>query len=366
MTHRPRWWSLTILTVLLAVLAAACSDVDEGSNDGGTSGSDGGATTADCGSDTINIAVNPWTGSAVNANVAKVIMEQELGCTVELVDIDEFAQFPALSTGDLDATLEVWPSGHAKDYKNYIDGGQGVIDGGELGVIGKIGWYIPTYMLDEHPELATWEGFKDNADAVRDGRDRSPKGQLLDGDPSFVSYDEEIVENLGLNFEVVLAGTEAAELAAAQEGLRRRRSRSCSTSARRTGRTQKYDLTAVELPAYTEECGQAAADETGGYACEYPEDVLYKAFNEDLQTKAPAAFEFLSAMSYDNDEQELGRARDRCRRHGPGRGRTDVGRREPPTLAGLAAHVVSSAPRTRVRRRGRPAWAALRHPRRGR
>src|SRR6187549_608504 len=148
MTHRPRWWSLTILTVLLAVLAAACSDVDEGSNDGGTSGSDG-ATTADCGSDTVNIAVNPWTGSAVNANVAKVIMEQELGCTVELTDIDEFAQFPALSTGDLDATLEVWPSGHAKDYKKYIDGGQGVIDGGELGVIGKIGWYIPTYMLDE-------------------------------------------------------------------------------------------------------------------------------------------------------------------------------------------------------------------------
>ena len=116
MTHRPRWWSLTILTVLLAVLAAACSDVDEGSNDGGTTGSDGGTTTADCGSDTVNIAVNPWTGSAVNANVAKVIMEQELGCTVELTDIDEFAQFPALSTGDLDATLEVWPSGHAKDY----------------------------------------------------------------------------------------------------------------------------------------------------------------------------------------------------------------------------------------------------------
>ncbi len=67
---------------------------------------------------------------------------------------------------------------------------------------------------------------------------------------------------------------------------------------------QKYDLTAVELPAYTEECGQAAADETGGYACEYPEDVLYKAFNEDLQTKAPAAFDFLSAMSYDNAAQE--------------------------------------------------------------
>jgi glycine betaine/proline transport system substrate-binding protein len=302
MTHRPRWWSLTILTVLLAVLAAACSDVDEGSNDGGTTGSDGGATTADCGSDTVNIAVNPWTGSAVNANVAKVIMEQELGCTVELTDIDEFAQFPALSTGDLDATLEVWPSGHAKDYKKYIDGGQGVIDGGELGVIGKIGWYIPTYMLDEHPELATWEGLNANADLFATA-ETSPKGQMLDGDPSFTSYDAEIVENLGLNYEVVVAGTETAELAqlkkayAAQEPL-------LFYFYTPHWANQKYDLTAVELPAYTEECGQAAADETGGYACEYPEDVLYKAFNEDLQTKAPAAFDFLSAMSYDNAAQE--------------------------------------------------------------
>jgi len=92
MTHRPRWWSLTILTVLLAVLAAACSDVDEGgSSDGGTAGSDGGTTTADCGSDTVNIAVNPWTGSAVNANVAKVIMEQELGCTVNRMEGDVVA-----------------------------------------------------------------------------------------------------------------------------------------------------------------------------------------------------------------------------------------------------------------------------------
>ena len=30
---------------------------------------------------------------------------------------------------------------------------------------------------------------------------------------------------------------------------------------------------------------------------------LYKAFNADLQTDAPAAFAFLSAMSYTNDDQ---------------------------------------------------------------
>ena len=34
----------------------------------------------------IKLAVNPWTGSAVNANVAKVVLESKLGTPTELVD----------------------------------------------------------------------------------------------------------------------------------------------------------------------------------------------------------------------------------------------------------------------------------------
>jgi glycine betaine/proline transport system substrate-binding protein len=298
MTQRPRWWSLVIAGAVLTLLAAACSDVQE---DPGAAPS-GGASTADCGSDTVTIAVNPWTGSAVNANVAKALMEQELGCTVELVDIDESAQFPAMSTGDLDATLEIWPSGHAEDFKKYIDGNQGVVDAGELGVVGKIGWYIPTYMLDQYPELATWEGLNQNAELFATPA-TAPKGQMLDGDPSFVSYDEEIVKNLGLNFEVVVAGTETAELAQVKKAYANQEPILFYFYTPHWA-NQKYDFTEVKLPAYTDACGQAAADGTGGVDCDYPEDVLYKAFNEDLQTKAPAAYEFMTNMSYDNATQE--------------------------------------------------------------
>ncbi len=42
------------------------------------------------------------------------------GYTVKTTKIDEYAQFPALANGQSSATLEVWPSGHAKDYKKYI------------------------------------------------------------------------------------------------------------------------------------------------------------------------------------------------------------------------------------------------------
>ena len=237
MTTDPGGASLTILTVLLAVLAAACSDVDEGSNDGGTSGSDGGTTTADCGSDTVNIAVNPWTGSAVNANVAKVIMETGAGVHGRARSTSTSSRSsrpcpPATSTPRSRCGRPVT----RRTTRSTSTVAKGVIDGGELGVIGKIGWYIPTYMLDEHPELATWEGLNDNADLFATA-ETSPKGQMLDGDPSFVSYDAEIVENLGLNYEVVVAGTETAELASSRRPTPPR-SRCCSTSTRRTGRTR--------------------------------------------------------------------------------------------------------------------------------
>ncbi|MCY4370321.1 MAG: hypothetical protein OXF41_13135, partial [bacterium] len=61
---------------------------------------------------TIRLAVNPWNGSAVNVAVAKQLLESEFGYTVETVDIDENAQWAAINTGDLHASLEVWPSGH--------------------------------------------------------------------------------------------------------------------------------------------------------------------------------------------------------------------------------------------------------------
>ena len=303
MTHRPRWWSFAILTVLLAVLAAACSDVDEGGNDGGATGSDGGTTTADCGSDTVNIAVNPWTGSAVNANVAKVLMEKELGCTVELVGHRRVRTVPGAVHGR--------PRRHARGVA--VRSREGLQEVHRRRPRGHRRWRA---RRDRQDRVVRPDLHARRAPRAGDlGRAQRQRGSVRDG-------------------RDLAQGSDAGrrpELRVLRRRHRRRTSDSTTRSwwpapRRQSWRSsrrptpneepllfyfytphwanQKYDLTAVELPAYTEECGQAAADETGGYACEYPEDVLYKAFNQDLQTKAPAAFEFLSAMSYDNAAQE--------------------------------------------------------------
>ena len=143
-----------------------------------------------------------------------------LGTPVELVDIDENATWPGLDAGDLDAVLEVWPSGHVDDYETYVTDKATVVDLGELGPVAKIGWYVPSYVLEEHPELATWEGLKDPELAtIFATAETGDKGQFLMGDPSYVSYDEQIIANLELPLQFVVAGSEAAEITAVQQAV---------------------------------------------------------------------------------------------------------------------------------------------------
>ena len=234
----------------------------------------------------------------------------------------------------------MWPSGHAKDYKKYIDAGNGVVDGGQLGVIGQIGWWIPTYMLTDHPELATWEGIKGN-EAMFQTSESGDAGQLLDGDPSYVTFDQNIADNLGLNLKVVYAGSEAAELTELKTAYNAQKPILMYFWTPHWAQ-EKYDLTMVQLPEVTPECEQAAADGTDAYACAYPQDDLYKAFNQDLQTKAPAAFAFLSAMSVDQRRSER-RGPGHQRRAGPGSGGAGMDRPEPRRVAALGRRRSRSA-----------------------
>ena len=307
---RDRSWTLVALVAVFALAMAACSDVDEEPSGGGGTETGGTATggtepsVAQCGSDTIVLAVNPWVGAAANANVAKNIMESEMGCTVELQEVNESAQFPAMADGDVDATLEVWPSGHGKDRKDYIDGAGTVVDAGLLGIIGNIGWFTPSYVVENNPDYATWEGFKENADEFATA-ETGDKGRFLGADTTYSIFDEAIIASLGLDLEVVYSGSEAASLAALDKAYANEDPILMYWWTPQWANA-KYDLVEVELPAYTEECGQiATADPEAavGYNCDYAEDVLYKAFSAELETKDPAAFAFLSSFSWTADDQ---------------------------------------------------------------
>lgn len=276
----------------LLVVAAGCGSSSK-------SGSSGGSGAA------ISLAVNPWTGSAVNANVAKIVLESKLGTKTTLVDIDEKATWPGLDSGTLDAVLEVWPSGHTADFKTYITDKKSVVEIGKLGPQAKIGWYIPTAMLKDHPTLATSEGFKDpaNAKLFSTAESGNDLGQFLMGDPSYVSYDEQIIKNLALPLKFVVAGSEAAEITAIQQAVKDNKPLLLQFWQPHWLWATGVALTEVKLPAVTDACLASAAANDGKYACDYPVDVLYKAASAKLKAKNAKAFGFLSKLQLTTDQQ---------------------------------------------------------------
>ena len=277
-----RGWTLASLLAGLALAVSGCA----------------GAATP---KPTIKLAENPWSASSLNVNVAKLLLEQKLGYKVELVAIDENAQFPALSKGDLSASLEVWPSGHSDNVKTYVDDQKVVENLGELGVVGKISWYVPKYVVDEHPALATSEGFKDPANATLfKTAETGEKGQFLAGDPAWVQYDEDIIKNLGLDLQVVRAGSEQAVLAAVDSAYSRKEPILFYFWTPHSIHA-KYDLTPVKLPDYSAACYDKAT--SGGVDCDYPPDALFKIAWSGLKDAAPEAYTLLKNMNYTNDDQ---------------------------------------------------------------
>jgi glycine betaine/proline transport system substrate-binding protein len=284
---RKGWRALSLLTVL-ALVAAACAPAAAPS-----------PTAAP--KITIKLAENSWTGSSINVNVAKILLEEQLGYEVEIVTIDERNQWPALASGDLSASLEVWPSGHGEAMQQYIEDQKVVENIGELGVVGKIGWYIPTYMVDQHPELATWEGFAnpDNA-ALFKTAESGDAGQFLAGDPAWVQYDADIIKNLDLNLQIVQAGSEQAILAALDAAYSRQEPVLFYFWTPHSIHA-KYQLTEVQLPDYSDDC--YAKTSSGGVDCDYPPDVLLKVAWAGLKDAAPDAYEFLKNFQYTNQDQ---------------------------------------------------------------
>lgn len=272
------------LVVVGSLFMAACGSSDSNTSGGGT--------------ETIRIARNNWTASAIDVEIVKQLIEKQLGNPVEIVDIDENAMFAGLSSGELDANVELWPSGISADEQAYIDD-KSVVDMGKLGAVGKIGWFVPQYAIDKYPSLATWEGLKDPevAKAFATAATGS-NGRFLGMDPSFSQYDEQIITNLKLPFTVQYSGSEAATQAEIQSraALEEPVLMYYWTPSAAVG---KYNLKNVALPAPTVDCAKDPAKCDG----DYPEDVLIKVASAKLESKDSKVFSFIKKFTLTTDDQ---------------------------------------------------------------
>jgi glycine betaine/proline transport system substrate-binding protein len=288
---------IVVLVLALALGLGACGEKKEetASSGGGASGG------KDCGNVTIN--ENAWAGSTANVYIAKAVLEDKLGCKVDITKIAEIPVFQAMADGKVDAVLEDWQ--HTDEYKKYIDQAGTVVQGGPLGVEGHIGWFIPKYLMDEHPEFATWEGLK-GKESVFKTAESGDQGMFLGGDPSYVQKDKELIEALGLNLKHVTAGAEPAQVARWSQ-LYKQKKPVLFYWYTPQYLNQEYDLAEVKLPERTPDCKDDA--KAGGdpeqYKCAYDVTIINKLFSKKFADSGSPAYPVLKKMKLTNEDQEL-------------------------------------------------------------
>ncbi|MEU2561641.1 ABC transporter substrate-binding protein [Streptomyces longispororuber] len=247
------------------------------------------------GAKTVTLSVQSWVGAQADVAVAKRILEKELGYRVDTVQIDEVPAWDALSQGRVDAIMEDW--GHPEQEQRYVKDKKTIVPGGDVGVTGHIGWYVPTYFAKKHPDVTDWKNLNKYAKDFRTP-ESGGKGQLMDGSPSYVTNDKALVKNLGLDYKVVFAGSEAAQITQIEQFAKQKKP-FLTYWYEPQWLFEKVPMTEVELPAYKEGCDADPAK----IRCAYPHTPLQKYLNADFAENGGKAAEFLKNFRWSESDQ---------------------------------------------------------------
>ena len=126
----------------------------------------------------VTIAEMTWQSAAVLAHLDAQILSTGYGCNVELVPGDTMPTGTSMiEKGEPDIAPELWTNGLGPLLKPAVEEGR-IASAGESIAGGAIeSLWIPKYMLDAHPELATIDGVIANPQLFPDPEDPS-KGAL--------------------------------------------------------------------------------------------------------------------------------------------------------------------------------------------
>jgi glycine betaine/proline transport system substrate-binding protein len=178
----------------------------------------GGANAAES-QDPIKLTIHDWTGQYITTHIMGDVLTS-MGYNVEYVQADYLAQFAGLETGDLTVAMEIWQTTGKEAMDTSLKTGK-TIDLGETGMEAKEEWWFPAYMKEKCPGLPNWEALKSCGEAFATP-ETAPKGRYLAGPVTWGGFDEERVEALGVPFEVVHAGTDAAMFAELESAYQRK------------------------------------------------------------------------------------------------------------------------------------------------
>ncbi|WP_433511489.1 ABC transporter substrate-binding protein [Nonomuraea sp. CA-143628] len=244
---------------------------------------------------TVHIDVHGWVGYEAQAAVLAYLLEHELGYKVQRRKMKEEDSWKGFETGQVDVIVENW--GHSDLKKEYIEDKKVALSAGLTGNKGVIGWYVPEWMVKKYPDITNWRSLNKYSSLFRTAKSGN-FGQVLDGDQSFVTNDEALVKNLGLDYRVVYSGSEDALIKAAQVATKNRTPVLMYFYEPQWLFT-KVKLVKINLPAYSIGCDAAATK----VACDYPPYLLDKIVSKKFAETGGPAYELVRNFTWSNDNQ---------------------------------------------------------------
>jgi glycine betaine/proline transport system substrate-binding protein len=296
-TAKSRAGRLAALATLATLGLSACGG--GGSIDEATEANESQAAEAggECGE--LNMAVNPWVGYQASAYVVGTVAQDQLGCTVNYKDLKEDVSWQGFGTGEVDVVIEDW--GHPDLEKKFFEeqGDGTAMDMGPQGNVGIIGWYVPPWLAEEHPDILDYKNLNKYASDFATS-ESGGQGQFLGADPSYVQFDEAIVSNLDLDFKVVFSGSEAASIEAFRKAEENKEFL-IGYFYEPQYFMAEVPLAKVALPPYEEGC----QDDPQTVACDYPETELKKIAGTEWAASDSTAVDLVQNFTWTNEDQNV-------------------------------------------------------------
>jgi glycine betaine/proline transport system substrate-binding protein len=294
----------TAVGACAVLLMTACAPPEATSSSNAAAGIDPAVTAAIAKEGQVRFHDGQYMENSLQAHLMKELVTT-LGGKASVVVSGPAEGAAELCKSDDMVSMDFWRWQFEDGWQEYVVQKKCIVEVGTSDYHGEEGWYVPTYVIKGDPErgiepmcpeLPDWKALNKCVDVFKTAK-TAPKGQFMSGAESWApAYgDPQRIKNLGLNYEMVFAGSEAAlfaELTRAYEqgkpwlGL----------MWRPNYMTHKYDLTRVEFPPHTEECWGKT------YACQWPETVIYQVASAGLRDKHPTVWNILQKYSL-NDEQ---------------------------------------------------------------
>lgn len=248
-------------TAVVAAMAGCGAD-EEGNNNQADSNGNG---------DTITFGVTPWTSTVPPTEIASLIL-QEMGYEVEQTSADVGSIFMGMSRGDLDVFMDSWFPMHENYLEQYSDS---ISDTAVSYPEAETGWTVPAYMDD----INSVEDIVGNEDLFNNEMYGIEEGA------SATEESNELIDAYGLDMSQV-ASSEGGMIAELQRKIQQEEP-VVIYGWRPHTMFNTFDL-------------KVLSNDEGFFET----SSVHVVTNNDLQDRAPEAYEFLSNWSISIDEVE--------------------------------------------------------------